>query len=151
MLCFSDFSCSADIETIKAASELISDCLSGKDFQGHHQSGHLCAWQAFPSVYFTGGQGEIDSSCNLRFVIISMTCNNSMYKHSDRSFTDKSMHFFVLLASFFIFLHRDAAVLGWQGTLPCSLYSCGTSRYVLSFTFGRGIKHSGFRVFLNFC
>ena len=71
-------------------------------FQGHHQSGHLCAWQAFPRVYFTGGPREVDSSSNLRFVIMSITCNNSMYQWSDRSFTDRSVHFFVLRASFLI-------------------------------------------------
>lgn len=119
------------------------------NFQQHHQSGHLRAWQAFPRVYFTGGQGEIASSSNLRFVVISITCNNSMYQCSDWSFTDKSV---VCVCFACLFLHRDAAAaaLGWQGAVPCSLHSCGTSRHVLSLTFVRGTKKSRFQAFLNF-
>lgn len=49
-----------------------------------------------------------------------------------------------LLCFAWLCLYRDAAaaVLGWQGTAPCSLYSCGDSRYVLSFTFVCGTKQA---------
>lgn len=60
MLCFSDFSCSADIRLLKL---LQSFSLTLANYlQEHHQSGHVCAWQAFHGVYFSAGQGEIDSS-----------------------------------------------------------------------------------------
>lgn len=110
-------------------------------FLGNYfQSGYLCAWQAFPRVYFTAGQEEIDSFSNLWFVINSFTRNKSMYQCSDWGFTDRSEHSFVLLGSFLT--DTATAVLGWQGTAPCSLCSYGDSRCFMSFIFVCGIKQS---------
>lgn len=103
ILCFSDFSRSADIETTKAASELISDSISGKLFSGTSSIWlSLCLTSFFPSVCFTGGQGELGSSSNLYFVIISIACYSGTYQHSHQSFTDRGVRFLGLLASFFI-------------------------------------------------
>lgn len=95
-------------------------------FLGNYfQSGYLCAWQPFPRVYFTAGQGEIDSFSNLWFVFSSITRNKSMYQCSDWGFTDRSVHSFVLLGSF---LTETLQLLCWgdREQLPAVHTALGT-------------------------
>lgn len=111
-------------------------------FLGNYfQSGYLYAWQAFPRVYFTAGQGEIDSFSNLWFVIISITHNKSTYQCSDWGFTDRSVHSFALLGSF---LTEIQQLLCWDDReqLPAVYTAVGTvDRCVLYICVWSQTKH----------